>query len=176
MKSSIHTWRIFVSFILIFLAGHSSFAQMSDSYHLGSDADDDFESFQEAVDSLESQGVNGPVNILADAGTYNEQVEIFSIAGASETNTITFQSATGDSTDVVLTYESVEYDSNYVVLLAQHATYIAFRHLTIHPTGTDYGRGIVFGENAKNITISNCSFKGIYSGQNHTEYAAVFGT
>ncbi|MEF8811185.1 MAG: right-handed parallel beta-helix repeat-containing protein, partial [Bacteroidales bacterium] len=91
-------------------------------------------------------------------------------------NNVTFQPASGDSTDVVLTYESVEYDSNYVVLLAQHASYIAFRHLTIHPTGTNYGRGIVFGENASNITIANCHFKGIYSTGNQNEYASVFGT
>jgi len=152
----------------------SAKAQLSGTYAIGSG--DDFETFQEAVDSLLSQGVNGPVTINVDAGTYNEQISITEISGASETNTITFQSASGDSSDVMLTYEAIDYDFNYVVQFSQYASHITFKNLTIHPIGENYGRGIVFGENADHITITNCSFKGINSTQNQSRYASIFGT
>jgi len=173
MNTSIHTWLIFVSFIVILLAGHPAYAQMSGTYHVGPDAGDDFESFQEAVDSLESQGVSGPVNILIDAGTYNEQVEINMISGTSSDNKVIFQSATGDSTDVVLTYESVEYDANYVVQL-YNSEFITFKHLTIHPTGTTYGRGITLEGVANNITVGHCRFKGPYMTINRDRLASIF--
>ncbi|MFW5901178.1 MAG: Ig-like domain-containing protein, partial [bacterium] len=171
MKTSTHKWLFATTFILAFLLANASLAQMSGTYHIG--AGDDFESFQEAVDSLESQGVNGPVNILIDAGTYDEQVEINMISGTGSDNTVTFQSATGDSTDVVLTYESVEYDTNYVVQL-YNSEYITFKHLTIHPTGTTYGRGISLGGAANNITFSHCRFKGHYMTINRDRLASIF--
>jgi len=174
MKTFTLRWLSTVTCIVSLLLSGASYAQLSGTYQIGTG--DDFESFQEAVDSLLSQGVNGQVTINVDAGTYDEQVSITEISGASETNTITFQSASGDSSDVVLTYEATDYNSNYVVQFSQHASHITFKHLTIRPTGTDYGRGIAFGENADHITITNCSFKGIYSNQNQSQYASVFGT
>ncbi|MFP4622452.1 MAG: hypothetical protein ACLFM7_14170 [Bacteroidales bacterium] len=108
MKTSTRFFPLFLLSVVAFLINSIILAQMSGTYHIGADAGDDFESFQEAVDSLESQGVNGPVNILIDAGTYDEQVEINMISGTGSDNTVTFQSATGDSTDVVLTYTPTE--------------------------------------------------------------------
>ncbi|KAA9340934.1 right-handed parallel beta-helix repeat-containing protein [Adhaeribacter soli] len=49
-----------------------------------------FQTIAEAVDRLACGGVTGPVVFNLAAGTYNEQVEIPVIAGASATNTVTF--------------------------------------------------------------------------------------
>ena len=49
-------------------------------------------------------GISGAVIFNVNAGTYNEQLNIASINGVSATNTVKFQSASGNNADVILTY------------------------------------------------------------------------
>ena len=173
MKTSTHYWLLATIFVVALLPCNALFAQMSGTYHIG--PGDDFESFQEASDSLESQGVNGPVNILVEAGTYDEQVEINMISGTSSDNTVTFQSATGDSTDVVLMYEATESNANYVVKMF-NTSHLTFRSITFHAKGTTYGRGVILEGVSNNITFTHCRFKGYYNTNNRSQHASVFST
>ncbi len=86
-----------------------------------------------AVDTLEAHGVCGPVIMNIQTATYTEQVDIQEIPGASATNTITFQSLSGDSNDVVLTYALATFADNYTVKL-DGADYIIFQNMTISST------------------------------------------
>ncbi|MEX0966557.1 MAG: fibronectin type III domain-containing protein, partial [Bacteroidia bacterium] len=49
-----------------------------------------FVSIADAVDALDECGINAPVTFRIASGTYNEQLELEEIAGASATNTIRF--------------------------------------------------------------------------------------
>jgi hypothetical protein len=107
------------------------------------------------------------------SGTYNEQLIIPEIPGASETNTITFQSATGDSTDVILTWESTSADTNYTVKL-DGADYIRFKNLTIQATGNDYATVINILNGASNNQFHNNRFIGVKADPLSTNEALVY--
>lgn len=101
----------------------------------------DFASFSDAVAELNANGICGPVVFDVRPGTYNEQVSLGSITGASATNTIIFRSETGVRTDVTLTHASSGSTDNYVLQLAG-AQYVTFRDMTIIATGTSYGTAL----------------------------------
>ncbi len=125
--SLIKTWTI------ILLLSNTAFGQLSGSYIIG--ALGDYSSITAAVNALTSYGVSGPVMFNIASGTYSEQVSVPEIQGASAFNTITFQSASGDSTDVVIQYYYSQY-YNWVVLL-DGADYISYKNLTIKAIGNN---------------------------------------
>ena len=132
---------------------------LSGTYAIGASAPL-FKTFNEAVDSLDHVGVDGPVVFEVESGTYTEQVIIPEIYDASALNTITFQSATGDSTDVILEYNSTNLNSNYTVLL-DGADYVTFKDMTIKATGTGYATAIRFNRYSIYNEISNCQVTGV---------------
>ncbi|MCK4344242.1 MAG: SBBP repeat-containing protein, partial [Bacteroidales bacterium] len=127
-------------------------SSLSGSYSI-SLSSPDFLNFTEAVDSLISVGISGPVIFNVESGTYTEQISIPEINGASETNTITFQSESGDSTDVILTWASTLADANYTLRL-DGADYITFRNMTLRATGANYARLVEITNGAQNNEFS----------------------
>lgn len=81
-------------------------------------------------------------------------VHLVIISGASATNTITFQSASGDSTNVILTYASTDENSNYTLKL-DSADYITFKEITLQATGATYARIVELDHGACNNNFSN---------------------
>ncbi len=118
----------------------------------------DFLNFTEAVNSLKNAGIDGPVIFNVQSETYTEQISIPEITGASETNTITFQSQTGDSTDVILTY-SANSTNHYTVQL-DGADYVTFKNLTLSSQYEDNPRIVDFTGNATHNTFVNNVFTG----------------
>ncbi|MFC1731203.1 T9SS type A sorting domain-containing protein [candidate division KSB1 bacterium] len=128
------------------------------NYSIGQGGGFDFTSFSEAVEYLESFGICGPVIFNIAAGTYNEQIELNQITGASVTNTITFQSVNGDSTSVILTYSPVVDTMNYVLKL-WGADYIRIKKITIKSGGAlggviEMGNGANYNQIVNNILES----------------------
>ncbi len=99
----------------------------------------DYVTINEAVRDLTINGVSGETIFEIASGTYNEQVVFQEISGASETNTITFQSATGDSTDVVISY--TPNTTNVYTLLLDGADYFTFKNLSI-TNAEEWGRPV----------------------------------
>lgn len=62
-------------------------------------------------------GVSGPVVFNVLAGTYIEQVNIPAIAGASATNTITFNGGTGNATTRIIQFTSAATSDNHTFRL-----------------------------------------------------------
>jgi len=132
----------------------------------------DFPTFNAAVATMSVAGVCGPVTFLVDTGTYNEQVRIPEIMGASASSTITFRSASNDSTKVKLQYASSVSTANYTIKL-DSADYIRFEKMSIKAIGTTYGRVIELANGATNNIIANnilempvttsSNFAGIYN-------------
>ena len=114
----------------------------------------DFATFTEAVQALVDFGVCGPVTFNVAAGTYNEQISIPEIAGGSDVNTITFQSASGVNTDATITYSSTGTGDNYTVRF-EGTSNVTVKDLTIENLGSSYSRPVVLFDEANKITIDN---------------------
>ncbi|MFC2110944.1 lamin tail domain-containing protein [Bacteroidota bacterium] len=146
-------------------------AMPAGTYTIGPDTTDTWPSFTAAVNALVTNGVCGALVINVDSGTYNEQIEIPEILGASAVNTITFKSATGINTDVVLTYASSNSSAYWTVFL-NGADYISFEDMTIAATGT-YGRTVYLNSGAnynefsgnliQTVVSTSSNYYGIYN-------------
>ena len=107
-----------LAFTLI-LPGLIASGQMNGTYTVdpassGGFAAKEFTSIKASVDSLLSLGVDGAVTVNIADGEYTEQVNLSAaISGSSASNTITFQSASGDSSAVIVKF-SASSGSNYV--------------------------------------------------------------
>lgn len=111
-----------------------------------------FISFQAAIDSMASCGIDGPVvfDVVAGSGPYLEDPTVPFINGASSTNTITFQ-AHGDT----LAYTPGSADEGIFTL--DGAQWVTIDSLGIGSLSSSYGIGVIFINNADNNTISNCT-------------------
>ncbi len=142
----------FKLFFLFFLLQSCLMAQLSGNYTIGSGGN--YTTFGAAVSALSSQGVNGAVTFNVKSGNYNEKFVIGKITGASSTNTITFQSQSGNASDVVIYFTATADSNNYVVNL-NNAGYINFHKLTFTATGTDYGIVLNISNSSHDINISD---------------------
>jgi len=114
-----------------------------------------YTSFKNAVIALRTYGISSQVTFNIDSGSYNEQIVIPPINGASSTNKIIFQSANNDSTSVCIYYSPYYYDSNYVISL-QGADYIVLKKLRIEARGNYYSTAIDLRNGADYNLIINC--------------------
>ena len=128
-------------------------AAMSGTFTIGGTAPD-YPSFGAAIADLNLNGVCGPVVYNVRSGVYTEQVSINQISGASSTNTITFQSETGNSADVTLTFAATS--TTMHTLMLNGADWTRFRNMTIQGTGVSYARVITIqGASSDNLFEGN---------------------
>ncbi len=117
----------------------------------------DYQTFGEAIDTLNAVGVEGAVLFNVADGTYNEQVVLNNIPGSSVVNTIGF---VGVGDDVLLT-ASTSQTANYVFFM-DSASNVTLRNLRIEarPTANNvnYANALVMQKGA-NITIDSCRIK-----------------
>jgi parallel beta-helix repeat protein len=135
----------------------------------------DFPSFSSAAKYLSIGGVSGQVTFNVASGVYNEQVFVDTIIGASPTNTVTFQAATGNAADVELTYESTTSADNYTLCL-EGAKYLRLKHLTLSATGVSYARVIELRDSANYNLIDSCILNGLNNNYTSTNYAVIYKT
>jgi hypothetical protein len=113
-----------------------------------------YPNFAAAVAALVANGLCGPVTFNVRAGTYNEQVTIPPITGASAANTVTFQSETGVRSSVVLTYSASSTTAH--TLLLNGADYVTIKDMTLEGLGASYAQTLTFQAGADYNTIQNC--------------------
>lgn len=101
---------------------------MEGTYTVGSSADADFETINDAVDSLEDNMIGGPVHMEIEPGTYNEEVSIGSIEGISAQDTVVFDGLNKDS--VTVTTDEEETFSIF-------GDYITLQNMTIETTNDE---------------------------------------
>ncbi|MCK4701144.1 MAG: right-handed parallel beta-helix repeat-containing protein, partial [Bacteroidales bacterium] len=119
----------------------------------------DFVSFTEAVDTIAPVGLLGPVTFIVQSGTYNEQFVIPAIPEISETNTVTFTSASGDSTDVILQFDATT-SENYTIKM-DNCNFITFQNMTIKALDTTYARVVEFANGASDNNLSHNVLKSV---------------
>jgi len=126
-----------------FVAAPSTLTPLSGIYTIGStlaaSPNADYPTLTDAVNDVVLKGVSGPVTFNIQTGTYNERVAIVSVPGAGTTNSVTFQSLSGNRNDVTIFKEALSPGENYVVKL-YGADYIRFQKLKFQATGATYAR------------------------------------
>ncbi len=144
---------------------------LSGTYNIG--VNRNIKTISEAITALNLCGVSGAVTFLIDTGTYQEQLSIGEIFGASSTNTITFKSINGDKSEVLVTFpSSTSAIDNYVVYL-DGADYITFKDISFERTGTNTNGAVIdFSNGATNNNFLGNKFSGVISGSTSV-YASV---
>ena len=120
-------------------------------------------------------GVSGKVLFQVADGSYNEQVEFSAISGASATNTVTFTSASADSSLVIL-YDGSSHTSaatNYTLHITG-ASYLIFDRITIQSTSTgSYSTALKIDALSSFNTISHCQLLGVPTTSTFADMAVV---
>jgi hypothetical protein len=148
---------------------------LSGSYTIGSSGN--YSSFTSATTALNTYGVCGAVTFNVKDGTYTEQISINQITGASATNTITFQSQSGDSSKSILTYPSSSSSGSNYALQLNGADYITIKKLTIQRTGSAYySIPVNYFNGANNNNFLNNRILGIKNSTNSTNDQACINS
>lgn len=120
-------------------------AGLKGNYIIGASNQATYANFAEATTAL-AGGIEGAVTFQVEDGTYAENLWFASVPGASEQNTITFTSLSGNRDNVTVTGSQSEY----------------------MPGSSSYKKGMVFIENTPYVTIEKMSF--IPSSQSEYNY------
>jgi len=142
---------------------------LAGTYTIGT-SPSDFLTINDAVDSLNNCGVNGAVTFNIKSGTYNSQYVLNNVWGTSTSNTVTFQSETGDSTSVVLTTDSTNF-----LLKLNDASNIIFKNICFKADSVE--KTVFIDSTTNNCVFTNNLFISdtnnttyIYSSENFNNY------
>lgn len=142
----------------------SASAQLNGTFTIGGTSPD-YATLQAAATAAQAQGLNGPVIFNIRPGTYSGKVSMGQIPGVSSTNTVTFQSESGDSTSVVISDSSSTSASSNFTVLINGTDHVIFRQLTIERIGNaTYGTVVYIGSGSRFVAFQNCILRtGTYS-------------
>ena len=142
--------------VAILLFNTNLYSQLSGNYTIG--AGGNYSTISDAVNDLNSLGVNGPVIFNIKTGSYNEYFTINSFTGSSSVNTVTFRSQSGNASDVILNSDAAD----SVLLKINGADNIKLENITFTDTlnSTSQRNRIMFYGNCDNINITGCKFTG----------------
>jgi hypothetical protein len=184
MKRTVHHFLIWA---LLLVSSNVFAVQLSGSYTinpLATATATNFQNIRSAVTYLTSTGtradggpansgtvgVAGPVEFIISAGTFNEQVIIPAITGASSTSTVTFRGAGRANT--IFTFASTD-ASNRHTLKLNLATYVTFRDMTIRGTGSVAWVVHLQGANTNFNSFRNCNIQVNISSASSSNWIAV---
>ena len=127
-----------------------------------------FTSFNAAIAAMLSGGICGPMNFTVAPGTYNTQVIIPNIPGASHINTITFDGVHPDSCVITGSYAT----QGTVILNA--ARYVTFKNFRVINTAVGNCAGIAAVGAYNRITLfNNKVFVPLQSGTSSNAYGII---
>ena len=131
-------------------------------FTVGSSAGTHYHSLKEAIDQLASRGIDGPIRLRLNAGTYDENFEIPAIAGLSEINTLTIEPTSGHRGDVTLTntrYHKPDYgDDKPGYFTIDGADYVTLRGLTFTTSQAQAPALLLVRNGSQHLTIEDCAF------------------
>ena len=137
----------------IYYDGYACDSALSGTYTLGG-PNADFPTVRFMKERFHRCGLDGPVTINMNAGTYTGFDFDDQYPGLSEVNTITFQAAPGVSRNAVV----IQNDGNNPPVKFTEMAYITIRNVTIR--NSNVGRCVDFvGKASHDITIDNCDLQ-----------------
>ena len=155
-------------------------AGMHGDFTVGSASGAHYHSLKEAISQLASRGIDGPVRLRLNAGTYDENFEIPAIAGLSETNTLTIEPTSGHRGDVTLTntrYIKKDYgDDKAGYFTIDGADYVTLRGLTFTTSKTQAPALLLVRNGSQHLTIEDCAFSAPRTTQHIQGDIALVGT
>ncbi|MBO7625615.1 MAG: hypothetical protein J6S82_09995, partial [Bacteroidales bacterium] len=111
----------------------------------------DFDTPEEAVTALLSCGVKSPVVLKIAAGNYDAFSIMGKIPGSSETNTVTFISATGNRDAVVIG------NGASTALKLSGVSHLIFKDITIGATGSANNVAVEFANYNEDVLFHHCN-------------------
>ncbi|MFM7768195.1 MAG: right-handed parallel beta-helix repeat-containing protein, partial [Bacteroidota bacterium] len=120
----------------------------------------DFTTFYDASVALNNAGVACPVIFKVRNGSYNEQIKLYDIPGASVSNTVLFEGENGDSTLAEIHYQLSNPSNDFTISLTG-ADYITFQKMGIRRTNGTYA--LLIQNNAHHVTAQNCRLGNVIS-------------
>jgi PKD repeat protein len=135
---------------------------LSGTYTLGGSSPD-FASFNDVLNTITLRGLCGATVIKVRDGTYSEQLSFPAFTSLSATNTLTFQSESGDSSKAILTYGSSNANGTNNCLIQLYGTkYVTFKQLTLSRTGSGVYQSVLeLKGGASNNSFLNDRFMGV---------------
>ncbi|MBI3142044.1 MAG: PKD domain-containing protein, partial [Bacteroidetes bacterium] len=114
----------------------------------------DFSTIDSAVAYFNCVGLTAASTIRVKAGTYNEQVNLTQISGASSSNTLRIVGEGADQSIISYTSNGTGY---YSTVRFAGADYVTIDSMGIEAKGSTYAWGVQMIDSANYNTISNCS-------------------
>jgi trimeric autotransporter adhesin len=130
---------------------------LSGTFDLGGGANN-YATFQDAITALAQRGVNGPVTFNVYPHTYSGSLHFLPVAGASDTNTITFRAS-----HVLDTRPLISGDVNPALALdgADHLTFDGIDITLASNPGGGNAKVVRIQQGADYNTIKNCTVTGL---------------
>ncbi len=132
----------------------------------------DFDSLKTAVAALNLGGAAGPVTFNIRTGTYLETLTITDYPGSDCDRPVTFQSETGDSTDVVITNLGI--NANTITL--NGADGVIFKHLTLVSVNPAFSKVVNYFNGAHCNQFLNDHIDGFESTSTSIEDAVIYSS
>jgi hypothetical protein len=146
---------------------------LSGNYTIGG-INPDFPNFTTAVAALAKGGLCGATTMVVRNGTYNEQIEIKQIKGASKQNWLTFLGESGDSSLVVLRASGTALNS--FTLRLTNCRFITFKSIKIKQTSSPNNYSVMTINSGADISIENCLIEGFFGNSTLTSQIALSAT
>lgn len=138
-------------------------AGMKGVYTIGASDAANYPTFEAATTALATNGVEGAVTMQIENGTYTENIRLVRIDGVSETNTITFESKSGNRADVILAgggYSDPGYGEQKKGLFYIDSTsYVTVKNLSIVPATQAQPSALHIYNQSRHVTIDNVYVK-----------------
>lgn len=149
---------------------------MHGDYIIGTSAAADYKTFVAAIRDLVNNGVDGPVNMLIEDGTYDEAFTLQPVPGASSANRITFRSQSNDRDKVTIAKGEANKElSNPIITFADGASYLTLQAITVSSPANKSEGLIYLNGGCYHNTIDNCVVRG-YAGSAYSERVVLIYT
>ncbi len=145
-------------------------AAISGTYTIGG-ATPDYPTFAAAISDLVANGICGPVVFNVRSGTYTTNIDLLAIPGASATNTVTFQSETGNKADVIINFAATSTTNNFVLRFGG-AKFVTFKNMTMNATNASYSTVVEVGSST-DCTVEGCDLNSLVASSTSTYNAVV---
>ena len=147
-----------IFFIAFLVIGFNGITQpLSGTYTIGG-TNPDYPKMGDAVQALDSLGINGPVTFNIRNGTYTDYILFDTIMGTSDTSWVTFQAETGDSSAVVINGYAGSLSLDRVMGFGAGAQYVRVKKLTFMEP--DPNQRAITSFDSHHLEFYNCVFTG----------------
>ena len=135
-----------------------TFNPLSGSYIIG--GSEGFETMNQAIDSLNRNGINGSVLFNIRDGNYEGQFEITSFNRSSNTDTVVFKALSENKDAVVFSHESYPNSEEKYILKLNGCKQVTFKNVFFEPGDENLSAIVEITNGASNNRIEGCSFSG----------------